>query len=90
MAGQSVSSHGGQEGQHAGVHRRSRQLTRQRDTSSSPKHPTATRKREKPTVTRYLWDQVRQHGATLHCHDLLQAVQSELSRLLVILRTDVQ
>lgn len=41
-------------------------------------------------MTFYLWNQVRQHRATLHRHDLLQAVQSKLSRFLVILRKDSQ
>lgn len=33
----------------------------------------------------YLWNQVRQHRATLHRHDLLQAIQSKLSHFLIIL-----
>lgn len=38
----------------------------------------------------YLWNQIRQHRATLHSHDLLQTVQSKLGRLLVILTTEIQ
>lgn len=38
----------------------------------------------------YLWNQVREHGAALHSHHLLQAVQSELGGLLVVLATEIQ
>lgn len=38
----------------------------------------------------YLRHQIRQHGATLHCHDLFHAIQGELGCLLVILETDIQ
>lgn len=38
----------------------------------------------------YLWNQVRQHRTTLYCHDLLQAIQSKLSRFLIILQKHVR
>lgn len=38
----------------------------------------------------YLWNQVRQHRTTLYCHDLLQAIQSKLSRFLIILQKYVR
>lgn len=48
------------------------------------------KKKESSAVTFYLWNQVRQHRSTLHRHDLLQAVQSKLGCLLVILRKESQ
>lgn len=83
MACQSVSRHRGQEGQDAGVDGGSGQLDVERGWCHS-EIQVATVVRTQ-TVATHLWDQVRQHRATLHCHHLLQAVQSKLCRLRVVL-----